>query len=297
MSPPPPGVIEAFGLKGTPAPLPGGRNLCYLLDGIVFKPSDYDDDEVQWVSELATTLLRHRPTAYRLASPISTVSGSGQFVFEGWTASTFVSGSPIPSCQRKVSISRSFHADLARFVTERPELVSKKRNRFNEADRVTWGQKALEDVELVNAKMLAHFQPLLDKLSSVQRPLPGEVPFQLIHGDLAGNILFDEGAPPAIIDLTFYWRPAEYANAILVADGLAWAGEGRELLEWFGTDELRLQLLVRALYWRIITFAIDTDIAWVEVNLPKMDYAGAVEIVCSFLDPSAVAADTEIPSR
>ena len=40
----------------------------------------------------------------------------------------------------------------------------------------------------------------------------------------------DDGQPPGIIDLTFFWRPAKTGEAIAVADGLMWHGEGDDLV-------------------------------------------------------------------
>ena len=48
--------------------------------------------------------------------------------------------------------------------------------------------------------------------------------------------------------------------------------------------ELRIQLLLRALYWRALPFDIDTDLRWVMENFPKADYEGVVEIVCCFVE-------------
>jgi hypothetical protein len=45
-------------------------------------------------------------------------------------------------------------------------------------------------------------------------------PSQLIHGDLTGNVLFDDQLPPAIIDFSAHWRPVPYVAAIVVADAL-----------------------------------------------------------------------------
>lgn len=133
----------------------------------------------------------------------------------------------------------------------------------------------------MNAELLAYFDAPLTELQRMMKPLTSDVPSQLIHGDLTGNVLFDDegGAPPGIIDVVCYWRPAAYAEAIVVADGLAWHAQGRDLVELYGTDELRLQLLVRALYWRCITFAIDSDMDWIRDHIAKSDYPGAVGVL------------------
>ena len=49
------------------------------------------------------------------------------------------------------------------------------------------------------------------------------------------------------------WRPGEYAEAILVVDGLVGGGLGREWVEMTGTGTERLQMLVRALIFRSIS--------------------------------------------
>jgi hypothetical protein len=48
------------------------------------------------------------------------------------------------------------------------------------------------------------------------------------------------------IDHTFYWRPADYAAAIIVADGLTWHGEGEAHDIELGTDYFSLPWLVTA---------------------------------------------------
>lgn len=283
MSPPSPNIIESFGLKGDPEPIAGGRGLCYLVGHAVLRPSD-DEIQDQWISSLLGCLLQRPLTQYRLATPIPLSTQPGIFVSKGWTASSFVSGiaSPTGRFIDRIKASRAFHADLAQLVREKPEMIGTRPNRWTKADKVTWGESRLHEVEGVNEAVFVHVKPLLDRLEQVWRPLPDGQQWQLIHGDLTGNILFTDDAetPPAIIDYTFYWRPAEYANAIIVADGLAWAGEGRELVEWFATDGIRTQLLVRAIYWRYLTFAINSDLDWIQRNLLKADYPGAVETVC-----------------
>ena len=55
---------------------------------------------------------------------------------------------------------------------------------------------------------------------------------QLIHGDLTGNVLFaPDSGPPWIIDLSLYWRPAQYASAIVAVDCYEWERVGVEVLD------------------------------------------------------------------
>jgi len=82
---------------------------------------------------------------------------------------------------------------------------------------------------------------------------PVRVPSQLIHGDLTGNVLFDDAQPPAIIDFSPYWRPPAYASAIVAADALVWERADRQVLDAVAHISDFGQYLVRALIFRSVT--------------------------------------------
>lgn len=338
-TPPSPSTLRSFGLSDQLAlePLPGGRGLCYRTGSIVLRPVD-DAAEAEWLCHLTATLLaRFTPEAYRLAAPIPAVTSPDRFVIDGWTASTYLPGRVSLELNHFPAIFaaiRAFHANLAELIQEKPsEVANRAFNRFDEADHVTWCEKSLDHVEEVNGDMLAQLRPLLGRLESAMRPLPSpnsnpdpdpmhasgmeatctssggdsdpRLRPQLVHMDLLGNILIEKGGPPGIIDLTFYWRPALYAEAVMVADGLVHMpndADRKALLEKYLREDLRedlrgnireedekvdfvrVQLLIRALHWRYVTFAIDPDLEWIRVNLPKADYAGAANIILGFVE-------------
>jgi len=77
----------------------------------------------------------------------------------------------------------------------------------------------------------------------------------VIHADLANNVVFHPDLRPGVIDVSPFFRPAAYADAIVVADAIAWSGGPEELAERF----LRRhgpQLLLRAILFRV---AVDHD--------------------------------------
>ncbi len=74
-----------------------------------------------------------------------------------------------------------------------------------------------------------------------------------MHGDLTGNVLAHPGLPPAVIDLSAYWRPVELGTAVVVADALVWHGAGAELAAELLPGPHGGQLLVRALLCRAVT--------------------------------------------
>ena len=284
---PPSAVLEAFGVKDPLRPLSGGRGLCFEADGIVLRPSD-DEAESEWVGSFILLLETSCSNAvYRLPRPVRSNGDAPSFVHGGWTASAFLAGhtaSPIP-WQQTIQVCRQFHTDVRALNIPKPAFLATRSDRFHEADLVTWDEKSLSHVDKVNKEMLAVVEPALSRIRKLKRPIPDGTPNQIIHGDLTGNMLFDGSAhatsclPPGIIDMTVYWRPAVYAKAIIIADGLICHGQGGDLLDLYGFDEGRLQLLVRALYWRCLCFAIDPDMEFVRAYLPKMDFAGAVRIL------------------
>jgi hypothetical protein len=83
---------------------------------------------------------------------------------------------------------------------------------------------------------------------------PITAPSQVIHGDLTGNVLFDDELPPAVIDLSPYFRPPAFASAVVVADALVWEGADASLLDALDRDGALPQYLLRALIYRVAAF-------------------------------------------
>jgi len=73
-----------------------------------------------------------------------------------------------------------------------------------------------------------------------------------VHGDLAGNVLFAPGLPPAIIDLSPYWRPTSSATAIVAVDGVLWFGADNTLLRKAADEADCTMPLIRAIIFRLI---------------------------------------------
>jgi hypothetical protein len=116
---------------------------------------------------------------------------------------------------------------------------------WRRADQVAWnGRRAVGDPSLV---------VLVERLRSscVNVPLAG----QIIHADLCGNVLFDQHDRPVIIDFSPYWRPVEWATAIVAVDAFEWERAGPAALEWLDGVPYGDQLLLRAAIFRIATSA------------------------------------------
>jgi hypothetical protein len=111
------------------------------------------------------------------------------------------------------------------------------------------------------------FLPPMSQLMEARNPVE-ELPSQLVHGDQGGNILFHPELPPAVIDVSPYWRPKRYADTIVVADAVAWADAGLRALEPL-RDPVGLEMMLRAVLFRLgaaaITFHGHDELFGVEI--------------------------------
>jgi uncharacterized protein (TIGR02569 family) len=163
-------------------------------------------------------------------------------VCEGWTAWPFLEGRHEAGRWADViAVGERFHAATADIA--RPPFLDRRTDRWSLADRVAWEGVASRG-DHMNVR---HVVTLMSRLRPVAQPS------QLIHGDLTGNVLFHPTLPPAVIDLSPYWRPRAFASAIVVADALVWEGADESLLDAVSALPDFPQHLARALIYRLIT--------------------------------------------
>ena len=176
----------------------------------------------------------------------------GALVVDGWTAWSYLPGEHLDRRWLDViAVGDRFHRAIAGLL--RPSFIAARTDPWAIGDRVAWGERPIEPYRDV-----PHLARLADHLA------PIETRSQLIHGDLTGNVLFADGLPPAVIDLSLYWRPTGFATAIVVADALVWEGADESLLESLAGIHDVGQMLVRALLYRLVAaieggFEEDTD--------------------------------------
>jgi uncharacterized protein (TIGR02569 family) len=231
---PPAHVLAWFGVGGEAEKLPGGTGRAWRAGELVLKPLDRPPHEIAWQ---AATLGAIRVDGFRVAAPRPEI-------VDGWTASTYVAGTHEPGRWREIiAAGEGFHAALAH-VARPVEIVDGRTDPWAVGDRVAWGEEPF-----------AQFDDLVAALP------PPRAPSQLVHGDLTGNVLFHPTLPPAIIDFSPYWRPAEFASAIVVCDALCWEGAPPEL-----ANAVDRTTLLRAAIYRAVTsrvFGVD--------ELPELD--------------------------
>jgi uncharacterized protein (TIGR02569 family) len=213
---------------------------------------------------LAGALADVEPDGVRLASPVRTLDGD--WVCSGWSATRWVEGgepdrSAASTWLRIIEAGRSFHRAVAHLP--RPDCLADRTDWWAVADRAAWHERPLR----LGPGLDVLARRLEDALEPLGRP-------QVVHGDLTGNVLVADGLDPAIIDVSPYWRPVDYADGIVVADALCWHGASPSLLEQAGVP---VAAVARALLFRMAT-THEIAAAGGDVDLPDEvgRYAAAV---------------------
>ncbi|HEX3783828.1 MAG TPA: TIGR02569 family protein [Pseudonocardiaceae bacterium] len=237
---PPATVLAAFGTLDDPVPLPGGQGGSWRAGRLVLKPVG-SAAETRWRSEVLSGL--SDSAEFRVARPVR--AGDGDWLAEGWEATELLAGeTDVRRPVEVVAAGAAFHAALVDLP--RPALLDDRDDPWSVGDRVAW-QELRSEPATVAAGLLA-------PLFAARRPV--EQRAQLVHGDLAGNVLFAAGLPPAIIDWSVYWRPPAFASAVVVVDALCWYGASAELAARWADSPDWGQLLIRALIFRIVTHEV-----------------------------------------
>lgn len=256
-------VLHGFGVDGPVRPLPGGQGTSWVVDDLVFKPDGGAGQE--W---LATVLAEVACDGFRLAAPVR--ARDGAWTAHGWSATRWVQGrepdySTVSTWRKILIAGRAFHRAVAHL--ERPGILDTRQDWWAEADRAAWGERAI--------RFCPQFAELAQRLRNTLEPLGRP---QLVHGDLTNNVLFAAGLPPAIIDISPYWRPPAYAEGIVVADGLCWHDAPSSLWE---TVDVPATAVARALLFRMATTnqRVRSTAAGVDLNDEARRYRLAVEAI------------------
>jgi uncharacterized protein (TIGR02569 family) len=266
-------VLASFGVtKASSHRLPSGRGITWRAGQIVLKPAG-PPEPARWTAGLFDQL---DGPDFRVPRPVR--SASGDWIADGWVAWRWLPGEHAdwsgvsPRWPGLVAVSRAFHAALE--GQPRPEWIGLDGSRWTAGDLVAWGERDLRAV-LSEAEVQpqpragagtlgAQIRDQVSRLLDARRPV--QLPAQLIHGDLGGNVLFSKNEPPAVIDFAPYWRPAGLALAIAAVDALTWQRADPEILanleaemaEMAKTGEIAEkaelnQLLARAHVYRLVT--------------------------------------------
>lgn len=265
----PPAVLAAYGVTAAPVALEGGQGTSVRAGNLVLKPGA-DPAYVAWLHGLCA---RVRAAGFRLPAPVAALDG--RLVVDGWTATSYAAGEPVHDDDRSttswlpvLAAGRALHAALR---DEQPPGPTAD-HRWALADRAAWGGAPLDHGPR-SAPLLARLRGLV--LDEGLEP-------QLVHGDLSGNVLLAPGLEPAVIDVSPYWRPAAYADAVVAVDAALWWRTDPDILRLARPDGLDAgtwaSLLARALAFRLLAFDEGRrDPALVAEELPR--YAEIVDLL------------------
>jgi uncharacterized protein (TIGR02569 family) len=261
-------IAQAFDSVGALHLLPGGEGRTYRAGNVIYRR----EANVAEASYLADVYHRLPEIGFRVPKPIRAKQG-GWISPTGWSAWTFVAGRPatkedLPSV---IAAIRAFHQALAQ--QPYPPYLADRDTPYDRADRAAWD--TLPDA--IEPPLV----PLVTQLLRLRQPIAPLRP-QLIHGDLnEENILVAPELPPAIIDLTPYWRPAEFALAVLAY----WLGPYRSdmsILPAFAQVQEFDQMLVRA---ALRTILITHEFSKLGGSLEKAaeEYQPSVAIIAEWM--------------
>jgi uncharacterized protein (TIGR02569 family) len=200
-------VLHAFGVDGPARRLTGGQGTSWAAEHVVLKP---DGGTLHgWLADVFADVTGE---GFRLAAPVRTRDGA--WSVQGWSATRRVQGaepdySAVSTWQEILTAGRAFHRAVAHLG--RPAVLDQRQDWWAQADRAAWAERGI--------RFVPEFAALARRLEDALQPLGRP---QLVHGDLTQNVLFAAGLPPAIIDISPYWRPPAYADGIVVADALCW---------------------------------------------------------------------------
>ena len=178
----------------------------------------------------------------RLARPLR--SSDGRWVVAGWAACRFLPGSAEPRHDDVVAAAMRLHAATANVL--RPRLLDDRDDVLSRSVSAAFGERRLTLDPATGGD-------LFSELGAYRRPVK-LVP-QVVHGELFGAVLFDSDGSPAVLDLVPFWRPAEWAAAVVVIDALAWGNADAGILERWSHLAEWPQALLRALLYRLALHA------------------------------------------
>lgn len=267
-------LARRFGIDHPVQLLPGGEGRTYRAGDYVFR-HETSHVEATFIADLYHSLPER---GFRLPRPIRAVDGAW-ITAEGWSAWNFVAGRPATAADLEFVIPalQSFHQALA--SVPYPAFLAGRDSPYDRANRQTWQ----DDPLTLDARFAPLAAPLLQRL----RPVP-ELRPQLIHADLnEQNMLVAPGLHPAIIDMTPYWRPSEFALAVPAY----WLGPYRgnaAILPAFAHLPAFDQMLVRV-GLRTILISQEFSRLGAAIGDAEQEYRASVEIICNWVDRLEVA--------
>lgn len=236
-------VLDLFVVPDDLEPLAGGRGDSVRAGDLVLSPgrcAETQDALNPILARLSVALdsrPRRRPRDIRIAMPIP--ARDGNWVVDGWAATRFEPNTTqLTDLDATLAVGAVLHAEFARAHARWDRRSTDRRGR---AERIAFAEQPVP----ADAPQVVH--DLVDACDDT--PLG---PDQFVHGDLAGNVLLDANGAPVVLDVSPYWRPTMWADAVCVLDSVLWFGAPSDVLgEW--STGARRQAMLRAGIFRILS--------------------------------------------
>jgi hypothetical protein len=246
-------VLDLFAVPDDVRPLPGGQGASVVAGDLVLSPGR-DAATASWlcppVARLAVALDLRPRRSLRLAMPVP--ARDGEWVVDGWAASRYEPDTTAcTDLDVLVATGRLLHAELAVAFPTRPAGLDQRTDHWAEAERIAFATpdeiRSATKPDDPRGNLLAVAADVVEGAGDV--PLGTD---QLVHGDLAGNVLLDASGTPVVIDLAPYWRPPMWAEAVCVLDAVLWLGaDARTLADW--SHGIPALALARAVTFRLLS--------------------------------------------
>lgn len=259
-SPPPEYVIQAFSIPDITGELLYSDVGAWVFSSTVLTPA-YDPAVISYSATVRDEL---SIPGMRIAQPLR--SKDGRHTVSGWHADTYVSGVPQRRCDEAIDTSFHLHRflkdyDRPRFLSTTIHYIDTEADIFYFADQISFADDTCEvarqyvennPISRAAKEVEDEIFEMLDYL--VKQRKRTHLPAQLVHGDLYASLLFFQDLDPGLADFTFYFRPKQWAAALIAIDALTWGGENEELLgRWAKITEWE-NMLCYALIFRLLVF-------------------------------------------
>ncbi len=248
--PPADRVLDLFAAEGVLERFKGGQGTSWRAGDLVLSPG-HDESEA-WLAliqaRLAVRLDEASPRSIRLVLPVP--ARDGNLTVGGWSATRFEPGTtPCHDLATLRATAHLLHAQLASAVPHRPGVLDARTDQWAEAERAAYdpGLAAAAAADRPEPGLRELVDALTERLDHTD--LGRE---QLVHRDLAGNVLLDATGVPLVIDFSPAWRSPLWAEAICVLDAVLWLGAPVGALDDWRTGA-ELQAMLRAMIFRVLS--------------------------------------------
>ena len=234
-------ILEVFGISGKIEKLAGGQGYSIRVGDFVLKPIE-EIAKYSWIGEVLESI----PTQdLAIAKPLR--SKNGNFVENGYGVTQYLTGDFFTGRTEEKIVASQILNQLFQSIKPPKDWVHWS-SPWQLANRIAWEEVTLPDNTDVQSRKI------IEAIKTQYKPI--DLPKQLIHSDLAGNILFI-GTAPVIIDFSPDFRPSAYAEVLLITDSIAWHHEKAESL-WISSypKGLVIQLALRAIVFRLVVMII-----------------------------------------